>query len=351
LSHDLLPRPAGAPRGSCFALTRGIARPALTSRATVLLTIEGNHVRLPNPIETRRRAASLGGLDALALAKAIRRAVGEDEMRCKSSLVLMCLTPAIPAAAAVEDTTSVPLACRGNEPFWQLRIDRAAATYQRLGEAATELAGSAVPLDHLPRPELVWRGGAVSLGGDLVAWITTESCLDTMSDREGTSAFSHRIRISLPAGEVLTGCCQTSVRAAAGGAIDHGDLPVADLSAKPAADWTRLLLDLVPAIEACLAASPGPAPHVTKAWPMNRGMVGVRTRNGAGGWFACIAPAPGGAVDRFEPVPPGTSLLPGEGAAVFSPAAQAPPAGVCYRHERVLRADGALLGLLSYDIC
>jgi uncharacterized membrane protein len=93
------------------------------------------------------------------------------------------------------------MACRGNEPFWQLQIDGATAIYQRLGDAAIELAGSATPLDYLPRPELVWRGRAATLGGDLVAWITEESCLDTMSDREGSSAFSPRIRISLPGGE------------------------------------------------------------------------------------------------------------------------------------------------------
>jgi hypothetical protein len=100
-----------------------------------------------------------------------------------------------------------------------------------------------------------------------------------------------------------------------------------------------------------VGATPGQAPRVTKAWPMNYGMVGVRTRNGAGGWFACIAPAAGGAPDRFEPLAAGARRLPGEGAVLFSPAPQAPPAGACYRHERVLRADGEALGLLSYDTC
>jgi hypothetical protein len=84
---------------------------------------------------------------------------------------------------------------------------------------------------------------------------------------------------------------------------------------------------------------------------MNRGMVGVRIRNGAGGWFPCIAPALGGPLDRLEPVSAGSPRLPGEGAAVFSPAPQSPPAGACYRHERVLRADRELLGLLSHHSC
>lgn len=83
---------------------------------------------------------------------------------------------------------------------------------------------------------------------------------------------------------------------------------------------------------------------MTKAWPINRGRVGVRVRNGAGGWFACIAPALGGMPERFDSIPSGTRPLPGEDA---SPAPQSPPAGACYRHGHVLRADGEPLGLLS----
>jgi uncharacterized membrane protein len=247
-------------------------------------------------------------------------------MRWKVGSVALCLATAAAAAAAVaaDDAASGPMVCRGNEPFWQLRIEGATATYHRLGGVAIELAGSATPLDYLPRPELVWRGRAAPLAGDLVAWITEEACLDTMSDREGSTAFSHRVRISMPDGEVVTGCCQRGVQPAAGAAIDQGDLPVADLAAKAADDWSRLLLDLAPAIEACLGATAGPAPRVTKAWPMNRGMVGVRTRNGAGGRFACIAPVVGGPPDRFEPVPAGSRRLPGEDAVVFSPAPQSP---------------------------
>jgi uncharacterized membrane protein len=130
-------------------------------------------------------------------------------MRCKQGVALLCLiTVGAEAASAADDPASGPIACRGNEPSWQLRIEGARATYQRLGGAAIELAGSATALDYLPRPELVWRGRSAPLDGDLVAWISAEPCLDTMSDREGSSAFSHRIRISMPGGEVLVGCCQ-----------------------------------------------------------------------------------------------------------------------------------------------
>jgi uncharacterized membrane protein len=187
-------------------------------------------------------------------------------MRCKRDWVLLCLTAVgAGATAATVEAASGSLACRGNEPFWQLRIDGATATYQQLGGAAIELAGGTTALDYLPRPELVWRGRAAALDGDLVAWITEQPCLDTMSDREGSTTFSHRIRISMPGREVLVGCCRRGLQAAAGKEIDSRELPVAELPAKPADDWSRLLLDLAPAIEVCLRTTPGRAPRVTEA--------------------------------------------------------------------------------------
>lgn len=230
-------------------------------------------------------------------------------MRCRGGLIALYLIAAGAGAAtaALDDAAVGRLACRGNEPSWQLQIDGATATYQRLGGAAIELAGVPTPLDYLPRPELVWRGRAAPLEGDLVAWITEASCLDTMSDREGWTAFSHRIRVSLPGGEVLVGCCRRVLQAAASAAIAPGDQPVADVSAKRTDGWSRLLPDLAPAL--------------------------------------------GGAPDRFAPAPAGSPRLPGEGAVVFSLAPQSPPAGACSRHERVLRTDGELLGVLSYYGC
>jgi uncharacterized membrane protein len=250
---------------------------------------------------------------------------------------------------AVADAPS-RFACRGNEPFWNLQIDGAHARYSRLGTAADQdLTGVLTPLDYLRPRQLVWRGRAD--GGNLVALLTAERCRDSMSDREGRTEFDHSVRISLPGGEVLVGCCQDVDAAAVAppGAVE--DAPVADLAAKPADDWTRFLLDLLPAIEACLDATGGPAPRVTKAWPMNHGMVGVRTRHGQGSWFDCIAPMIGGAVERIEPVPPGTARLPGEGVVLFARAADGPLAGECYEHERVLDHDGRLIGWLAYDVC
>jgi putative lipoprotein len=134
--------------------------------------------------------------------------------------------------------------------------------------------------------------------------------------------------------------------------VDLRTLPVANLAAKdPAVDWSAYLLDLLPAIHVCLANTPGSGPRVTKAWPMNHGMVGVRTRNGESGWFDCIAPMNGGVVDQFSRLDAGTQRLPAEGWVVYSPSPQYPPSGECYEHERVLGDSGQPLGWLSYDTC
>jgi hypothetical protein len=50
----------------------------------------------------------------------------------------------------------------------------------------------------------------------------------------------------------------------------------------PAEDWSRHVLDLMPAVRACLDVTPAKPATITKAWPMNHGMVGVRVRDGKG---------------------------------------------------------------------
>ncbi len=104
------------------------------------------------------------------------------------------------------------LACRGNEPFWNLAIDGRKAEYGRLGGAsgrvAATLAGNLSSLDYLKPRLLVWRGRAEAMSGDLVAMITRERCVDTMAEEgPGGGVFDYRVRVSLPGGEVRAGCC------------------------------------------------------------------------------------------------------------------------------------------------
>ncbi len=247
--------------------------------------------------------------------------------------------------------------CRGNEPFWTLEIDGTAAVYSRLTGVTPPkdhpLQGTLQARDFLRPPLFAWRGRGELASGDVVAMITGERCLDTMSDGEGQSAFDYTVRVSMPAGELLTGCCNAGVRPAPA-AIPESleNAPEANLDRKAPDDWSRLVLELLPAIRACIEKTPGPAARVTKAWPMNRGMVGARTRDDGGGHWNCVAPAGGGDVSIFARVPDGAEMVPGETRVVFTPAPHAPPTGKCYEHERVMNPETpSLIGWLSYDTC
>jgi putative lipoprotein len=182
--------------------------------------------------------------------------------------------------------------------------------------------------------------------------VTEERCRDSMSDSEGQTELEYRAQVTLPGGKTVRGCCNAGlppVEAAA--PTDTTQYPVADLRGRPETDWSRYLFDLLPAIQACIDKTPEPGPYATKAWPMNRGMVGVRTRNGQGGWFECVAEANGKSVDRFVPLPSGAPPAPNEDRVVFSPPDHPPPPGSCYKHERVMDGMGDFMGWLSTNGC
>jgi len=268
---------------------------------------------------------------------------------------------AVPASdpEAPRHVTAGPVAfsCRGNEPFWTLAIDGPDAEYSRLTDAARPrthpLKGTMNARDYFKPPLFVWRGRGERASGDMVAMITGERCLDTMSDGEGQTTSDYTVRVSMPNAELLTGCCTVAARPAPA-ALPEGleDAPEANFDRKAPDDWSRLVLELLPAIRACLAETPGPVARVAKAWPMNRGMVGARTRDDGGRHWNCVAPADGSEVNIFAPVPDGARISPGETRVVFTPVPQSPPTGKCYRHERVTDPEtGSLIGWLSYDTC
>jgi hypothetical protein len=121
----------------------------------------------------------------------------------------------------------------------------------------------------------------------------------------------------------------------------------ADASATTEDSWARCLFDFVPAIDACLAAAPEPA-SILEAWPMNRGMVGMRLVDVLGAYWTCVGEASGASVEIFEPAeaPLEPAVEP-----VFTRAPGAPPPGGCYEHEEVEDAAGEVIGWLSFNIC
>jgi len=72
----------------------------------------------------------------------------------------------------------------------------------------TGFAGRLQEIDWARPLFLVYRGRAEASGADLVAVITREACLDTMTDAtERGGASDHTARVSLLGGEVRLGCC------------------------------------------------------------------------------------------------------------------------------------------------
>lgn len=140
---------------------------------------------------------------------------------------------------------------------------------------------------------------------------------------------------------------------AAGLALAPGDFPVvtvADLKSEREGIWTRYFDDMMPAITACLAKNPGDLVSVLKAWPMNHGMIGVRTINGNGARYDCMVPSDGLGTAHTELVETTTNILPGEDIVRFTPANGAYPGGECFAHER-LEQDGVFIGWLSQKTC
>jgi putative lipoprotein len=136
-------------------------------------------------------------------------------------------------------------------------------------------------------------------------------------------------------------------------ALAPGNFPivqVAELKSEGKGIWIEHFEDLQPAIIACLAENPGDLVSVLKAWPMNHGMVGVRTVNGNGGRYDCLVPADGLGRVHTELVETTTNILPGEDEVRFTPASGAYPGGKCFSHER-LEQGGTFVGWLSQKTC
>jgi len=271
-------------------------------------------------------------------------------------------TPAGAAAAPLSprrtaDSVSVPrqFACQGNEPFWNLTIDGDDARFVSLsgnGDAQPVLlSGRLRATATSTGATFGWRGTGAD-GSVYGALIERRSCRDSMSDREGVTTFSYAATVAAPGGATLHGCCNASAALdSQAGAQGDPTVQLADLRTRAPEDWTRHLPDMLAAVQVCLDRTPGDGAYVTKAWPMNRGMVGVRTRNASVGWFECVAPQDGRAVEHFAPVAATGERVPDEERVLYVPAGVARHTGNCFRHEEVLDQAGRPLGWLTANAC
>jgi uncharacterized membrane protein len=242
---------------------------------------------------------------------------------------------AAPAAALAQEPVPQMLHCVGEEPFWGLRANATTGLWSEPGAEAL-YQGTLDMLDWLEPGWLAWHGAGAA--GPLVAVLRREACHSTMADGPPRDYRAILVR----GARTMAGCCTVTV------ALDAAAAPVADLAAKDVADWSRLLADLQPGITRCLVDG-GPAwREITTAWPMNRGLMGVRGRAADGGLHQCIVEMGGGRIDRVERLAEPADTLPGEGRPVFLPAREQPPMVLSGRLERVIDARGVLQGWLHY---
>ncbi len=258
--------------------------------------------------------------------------------------------PGAVAGARSRAPAPLPLAyrCLGSAPSWSAEIDENIARYTKTDAASTQsraLVGSYEVRNRAPERRFSWRGADAGWG-ELAVDISERQCRDA----EGEDTFAYSARLSLPHAETLIGCCRAGAAPHAGAARELAAVPAAALQTKPVSDWSRLLPALRAAVAACLGSTPGTTPRVTKAWPGQAGTAGVRTRNGEGDHWDCIARSDGSQVVSLTPLASETQPAAGEERLVFTPADEYPPDGDCYLHERVVAGD-ELLGWLSSKAC
>jgi hypothetical protein len=249
-------------------------------------------------------------------------------------------------ALAQQPVVVQSLTCVGEEPFWRLDANRTTGTYTALaakGKREVVFRGSLQSLSFPSPPVMVWRGDSTHLPREtLVATLREEACRSTMA--EGPPK-THRVMLSLKAGEAVTGCC--TVRAA----YDARTAPAANFAAKNPDDWARFLPDLLPAMNLCLTRSGGRAKWIARAAPAGRTAASVRVVEADGQALDCTADLTGRGVPTIARVPVTAPTLAGAGNPLFHPARDQTPMVSCGRLERVLGKNNAVQGYLHYDPC
>lgn len=226
--------------------------------------------------------------------------------------------------------------CRGNEPFWSLEASEKRAILGRPGTSGAQkslFSGSLHPMTFLRPPVSVWRGDGET--GTLVATIEETACTDTMKDGP---ALAYTVIVSAPGLEAAQGCCARSQ------VLVHQP----DARPAPGRDWSKRITEYLPAIGACVLDSGLAVERIDLAWPMNKGLVGVRLRDAAGNRHDCLAESGGGAIVGVEALSDATAHMKGEANPVFYPAREQPPLVEVGRIEQVVSRDGVFQGWLHY---
>ncbi|MEO8754107.1 MAG: hypothetical protein ABI624_15670 [Casimicrobiaceae bacterium] len=229
--------------------------------------------------------------------------------------------------------------CRSDDPGWRLDANRTSAQFDLTtskGRREVVFRGALQPLTQTPQL-VVWRGDSTHLPREtLVVTVREEACRGTAT---------HRAVLSVKAGEAMMGCC--TMRAG----YDARVAPAAVFAAKGPADWARLLPDLLPAINLCVAREGGRARWISRAAPTAQGMAVVRVVETSGAVVDCTADLAGRGTPKVDPVRATDPPPANAGNPLFYPPREPPPMVSCGKLERVVTKSGALSGYLHYDPC
>jgi len=114
--------------------------------------------------------------------------------------------------------------------------------------------------------------------------------------------------------------------------------------------WASVLVELIPAIDACLTRVSSRPARITTASALDEGVVSVRIREADGSRRECIAAAAGGEVQVYEPVSD-IDRRADEGDPEFQRGGEAPRGGECRVVEEAAGPDGQRLGWLIKRTC
>jgi len=250
---------------------------------------------------------------------------------------ILALLGALAAAPSYGMEPITSYQCQGNEPFWSLDTNQTSAVLSRPGTNGTDKTlykGHFHDRSYFQPPVSVWRGKKDE--DTLVAVIRQEACSDTMKDGP---AFSHSVIMSAPWLEAVSGCCrQTRVMVHQNDAVPRAG----------GADWSKRIRSYLPAIRICTLDSGIEVERVDLAWPMNRGLVGVRLRAQDGSRHDCLAEQGGGAIVGVEKLSDADGHMKGEANPVFYPASEQPPLVEVGKLDQLVDADGVFQGWLHY---
>ena len=262
-----------------------------------------------------------------------------------SSLVVAVLVAAPHGVMAADAPPPPPLTCFGSGPSFRMDMNGGRALLSMPPARSLSLEGRVSP-DEATKA-FGWRGRATGgRGTDVVAFVQDETCTDL-------SAVEHpfSVRVSLPDGRFLSGCCR---RSAPDAELEPEAEPKPAPSPPPtpapaSGDWISSLVTFFPSIDACIEESrrteaivfagvkPDKAVHLVLRLPGPR-------------YADCHLP-PGRGPARVTLRPRDATLSGDEQAGLLTLLPLEAPTEACYRSQPVHDEHGRRIGWISRRGC